>query len=94
MNHKRKGTAREHRSISLFEALGMHCIRAAGSLGPWDFVAMDSLSIVLCQVKSRDWPSQGEIEAMQQWPAPANAKKIIHRWRNRQGLPDVKEVKG
>ena len=24
--------------------------------------------------------------------APANARKLIHRWRDRQSVPDVREV--
>lgn len=89
---KRKGARNEHRSIALLEASGYRCTRAAGSLGAWDIIGIGSTDIVLCQVKTRDWPGQVEMETLRAFPAPHNARKIIHRWRSRQRMPDVKEV--
>ena len=31
-------------------------------------------------------------ETMNLFPVPANCRKLIHRWRDRQRLPDVKEL--
>jgi len=44
------------------------------------------------QVKTRDWPGLVEMETLKNFPAPSTCKKLIHRWRDRVRLPDVKEV--
>jgi hypothetical protein len=44
------------------------------------------------QVKSRDWPGLAEMERLRSFPAPANCRKILHRWRDRQRIPDVREL--
>ena len=92
MNTKRKGTKREHRSITLLEASGYRCTRAAASLGVWDIIGIGSTDVVLVQVKSRDWPGSAETEVLKDFPCPAFCWKLIHRWKDRQRLPDVREV--
>jgi Holliday junction resolvase-like predicted endonuclease len=92
MNAKRKGTAREHRSITLLEAAGYRCTRAAASLGAWDIIGIGSTDVVLVQVKSRDWPGSAEMETLRDFVCPPNARKLVHRWRDRQRTPDIREV--
>jgi hypothetical protein len=92
MNAKAKGNRNEHRSIALLEAAGYRCTRSAGSLGEWDIVGIGSTDVVLCQVKTRDWPGTAEMETLKLFPAPANCRKLVHRWRDRQRLPDVREI--
>jgi Holliday junction resolvase len=92
MNCKAKGTKNEHRSMRLFESLGYECMRAAGSHGVFDFVAIGPLDVILCQVKTRDWPSLLEMETIENFITPANCRKLVHRWRDHQRLPDVREV--
>lgn len=92
MNRKGKGTRNEHRSIAILEAAGYRCTRSAASLGEWDIVGIGSTDFVLCQVKTRDWPGTVETETLRAFVAPINARKILHRWRSRQRLPDVKEL--
>ena len=92
MNSKRKGSKNEHRSIKLLESAGYACTRAAASLGVFDLVGIGPTDIVLVQVKTRDWPGTAEMEAIQLFKAPANAKKLIHRYRDRVRMPDVREV--
>ena len=92
MSAKAKGTRNEHRSIALLEAAGYRCTRSAGSLGEWDIIGIGSTDVVLCQVKTRDWPGTAEMEALKLFPAPANCRKLVHRWRDRQRLPDVREI--
>jgi len=92
MNAKAKGTRNEHRSIVLLEAAGYACTRAAASLGAWDIIGIGSTDMVLLQVKTRDWPGTVEMETLKLFSAPANCRKLIHRWRDRQRLPDVREV--
>lgn len=69
MNAKRKGTAREHRSMALLEAAGYQCTRAAASLGAWDIIGIGSTAVVLVQEKSRDWPGSAEMEVLRDFPA-------------------------
>lgn len=92
MNTKRKGTRNEHRSAALLEAAGYRCTRAAASLGEWDLIAIGSTDVCLVQVKTNAWPGTVELEALKLFPAPANARKLVHRWRDRQRLPDVREL--
>lgn len=89
---KRKGTRNEHRSMALLEAAGYRCTRSAGSLGEWDIIGVGSADVVLVQVKTRDWPGVVETEVLKMFPAPANVRKLIHRWRDHQRLPDTREL--
>ena len=90
MNAKAKGTRNEHRSIRLLEAAGYACTRAAASLGAFDIIGIGSKDVVLVQVKTRDWPGAVETETLREFPVPPNARKLVHRWRDRERLPDVK----
>jgi Holliday junction resolvase len=92
MNAKRKGTRNEHRSMRLLEASGYSVTRAAASLGAWDIIGISATDVVLCQVKSNAWPGSAEMETLRDFAAPPNARKIVHRWRDRQRVPDVRAV--
>ncbi len=92
MNTKAKGNRNEHRSIRLLEALGYACCRSAASLGAWDIIGVGKTDFILVQVKTRDWPGSAEMETLNDFPCPPNAKRMIHRWRDRQRVPDVKEI--
>lgn len=92
MNAKRKGTRNEHRSRLLLEAAGYAVTRAAASLGAWDLIGVGSTDVVLVQVKTRDWPGSVEMEALFAFPVPPNCRRLVHRWRDRQRVPDVREL--
>jgi hypothetical protein len=92
VNTKAKGTRNEHRSTQLLEAAGYAVTQAAASLGVWDLVAIGSTDVALVQVKTRDWPGLVEMETLKLFPAPPNARKLVHRWRDRQRVPDVREL--
>ena len=92
MNRKGKGRRNEHRSRAILEAAGYRCTRAAASLGTWDLIGIGTTDFVLVQVKTRDWPGEVEMEEMREFLAPPNARKLVHRWRDRERLPDVKEI--
>ena len=92
MNTKAKGNRNEYRSIRILESMGYRCTRAAASLGTWDIIGISCVDVVLLQVKTRDWPGSVEMEAMQNFPTPANVRKLVHRWRDRQRLPDVRAI--
>jgi Holliday junction resolvase len=94
MNAKAKGARNEHRSIELLETAGYSYTRAAASLGIFDVIGVGPRDIVLVQVKSNEWPRSVGMEAIRNFPAPANCRKLIHRWRDRQRLPDVRIVEG
>src|SRR5262249_29152287 len=64
LNSKRKGSRNEHRSMAVLEAAGYRCTRSAASLGEWDIVGIGSTDVVLCQVKTRDWPGSAEMETL------------------------------
>lgn len=92
MNCKRKGNRNEYKTIRLLEAAGYSCTRAAASLGVWDVIGVSATDIVLVQVKSNDWAGTVEMESMREFKAPANARKLVHRWRDGARQPDVREV--
>lgn len=92
MNAKAKGSRNERRSRAILEAAGYAVTRAAASLGCWDLVAIGSSDVVLCQVKTRDWPCAAELETLRSFAAPPNCRKLLHRWRDGQRLPDVREL--
>lgn len=92
MNAKRKGTRNEHRSKALLEAAGYAVCRSSASLGCWGLIGVGSTDVVLCQVKTRDWPGTVEMEQLRDFLALPDARKLVHRWRDRQRLPDVREV--
>lgn len=92
MNCKGKGTRNEHRSMRVLESAGYACTRAAASLGAWDIIAIGSQDVILLQVKTRDWPGSVEMETLKNFVAPSLCRKLVHRWRDHQRLPDVKEL--
>lgn len=92
MNSKAKGTRNEHRSKKLLELAGYTLMRAGASLGVWDLVGIGSTDFVLVQVKTRDWPGLVEMETLRTFVAPPNARKLVHRWRDHQRQPDVREL--
>jgi len=89
-NAKAKGTRNEHRSARLLEAAGYRVTRAAASLGAWDLIGIGPTDVVLVQCKTRDWPGTVELETLRLFPAPSNARKLVHRWVDGQRQPDVK----
>ncbi len=87
-----KGARQERRSAALLEAGGYRTTRSAGSLGQWDLIGISSTDVVLVQVKTRDWPGAAETAALRDFPAPPNCRKLVHRWRDWQRVPDVREL--
>ncbi len=92
VNTARKGRRLEHRSRDILEAAGYSVVRAAASKGSWDLVGVGSTDVVLCQVKANAWPGTVEMEQLRAFPCPPNCRRLVHRWRDRQRVPDVREV--
>ena len=65
---------------------------SAASLSEWDIIGIGSRDVILVQVKTRDWPGSVEMETLREFAAPPMARKLVHRWRDRQRLPDVREL--
>lgn len=82
---------RLQRPIAHLEAAGRARTRGAAALRIWDIVRIGSTDVLLVQVKTRDWPSIAEIEAIRRFPGPLNCRKLVHRWRTRHRTPDVRE---
>ena len=51
-----------------------------------------STDMVLVQVKTNQWPGSVEMETLKAFPCPANCRRLVHRWRDKQRLPDVREI--
>lgn len=47
---------------------GYNCTRADAWPGAWDVIETGSTDVVLCPVKSNEWP---RLEALRLFPAPA-----------------------
>ena len=92
LNCKAKGSRAEHKSMRLLESLGYRVTRAAASLGAWDLIGISKHDFCVVQVKCNTFPGSVEMETLKLFDVPANCRKLIHRWRDRQRLPDVKEV--
>ena len=92
MNCKQKGSRAEHRTMRLLESAGYACTRAAASLGAFDVIGVSSTDVLLVQVKSNAWPGSVEMKLLKNFAVPPGCRKLVHRWRDRQRLPDVKEL--
>lgn len=62
MNAKAKGTRAEHRAMRILEAVGYYCVRAGGSLGMFDVIAIGPRDVRCIQVKAGDGNYCSKIE--------------------------------
>ncbi len=93
MNRKAKGNRNEYKTIRLLESLGYECFRMAGSLGRFDVIGISASDVALVQVKSNRNPSRAELDAIRELDAPDNCRKLIHVWKDRQSMPDIRDIK-
>jgi hypothetical protein len=42
--------------------------------------------------KSNEWPRAVEMESLKNFACPPGCKKLVHRWRDRVRMPDVRVV--
>jgi Holliday junction resolvase len=91
-NAKAKGSRNERRTMALLEAAGYVCTKAGGSLGIFDVIGISTQDTVCVQVKSNAWPGTLEMEALKNFQGHERCRVIVHRWRDRQRMPDVREV--
>lgn len=92
MNGKAKGTRNEHKSRDRHLGAGACVVRAGGSLGLFDLVALYGDYALLIQVKSNRWPGTVEMQALSQFIAPHYGRKIVERWDDYAKSPLVREV--
>ena len=69
-SRKEKGRKRELRARRMLEECGFEVVRAAGSHGLFDLVAISSKGIRLIQVKTNRKPPPAEMEALREFKAP------------------------
>ena len=93
MNCKAKGSRNERKTIRLLEAAGYACTKAAASLGVFDIIAIGHADMVCVQVKSNNWPRSAEMALIEAFPCPLNVRKVVHRWRDRARVPDMREIR-
>jgi Holliday junction resolvase len=77
MNMKAKGSRRERQARKILEASGHYVVKAGGSLGIFDLVAVSPLGARLIQVKSNHKPRPVERERLEQFPCFSFATKEI-----------------
>ncbi len=93
MNNYRIGRRQEYRTMRLLEnVFGYTTFRMAGSHGLFDVIGIGHHDVVLVQVKNSRMPSSEELEQLRDFKVPKNCRKLIHVWRPRKALPDVKEL--
>jgi Holliday junction resolvase len=92
MNAKAKGSRNERKTMRLLEAAGYVCMKAGASLGIFDVIGIGSQDFVLVQCKTNRWGSSAELESIKMFRAPANARKLLHRWDDYARLPKVREL--
>jgi Holliday junction resolvase len=89
VNNKAKGTRREHAARRILELAGYTVIRAAGSHGLFDLVAVGPRDCRLVQVKCNGYLSGVEREQLQLLVVPDNVVKECWRFVDRCRTPIV-----
>src|SRR5579864_9348878 len=93
MNAKRKGTRAEHRAMRILETAGYVCIRAGGSLGLFDVIAVGPVDVRLIQVKAgTKYLSAVEREHIAALPVPANVSREAWRFPDRCREPLIERI--
>ena len=64
MNCKAKGSRRERQARKILETAGYHVVKAGGSLGTFDLIALGPRGARLVQVKSNEKPRPAERERL------------------------------
>ena len=95
MNAKAKGARAEHKAMRLLEAAGYSCVRAGGSLGMFDVIAIGPQDVRCLQVKSgKEYCSHLERELLTECPMPANCSREVWRFPDRCRVPIIEVLSG
>jgi Archaeal holliday junction resolvase (hjc). len=93
-NPKAKGARAERRTRVVLQAAGYYCLKAGGSLGIFDLVAIGFGDLRCIQVKAGTQYCSGiEREQIQSLPLPVWATKEIWRWPDRAKEPIIEWIR-
>ncbi len=93
MTNYEKGRRREYQVMRALEAAGFYCIRAAGSHGLFDVVAIGPNELRLIQVKANQMASPAEQECLREFDlGPEGTSKYIWLYVNGQRKPIVHRI--
>lgn len=81
-NPKAKGSRNERRSRDIYLKQGFYVVKAGGSLGMWDIVALGPDGVDLVQVKSNRNPPRPEMEVLKAFQAFHYCRKVLHVWHD------------
>jgi Holliday junction resolvase len=90
MNTAHKGRRVEWKTRDALEAQGYAVVRAAGSHGVFDLVAIGPKDVRLLQVKANRWPGSDEMEKLRSFRCPAIVSREVWRWDDRMPGPKVR----
>ena len=93
MNAKAKGARRERQARKILETAGYYVVKAGGSLGIFDLVALGPQGARLIQCKSNEKPRPAERERLELFPRLPYCSKELWVFYDRQKEPVV-EVLG
>jgi len=91
-NPKAKGSRAEHKARRILEASGYLVLKAGGSLGLFDLVALGPMDLKCIQVKANGYCSAVEREQLQLAVVPANCSKEIWRFKDRVRDPLIERL--
>lgn len=86
-NSKAKGSRNERRSRDIYLKRGFYVIKAGGSLGMWDIVALGPDGVDLVQVKSNRNPPKDEMAILKAFVPFHYCRKLLHVWKDYQREP-------
>jgi len=89
MNAKAKGSRRERQARTILEMAGYHVVKAGGSLGVFDLVALGPQRVRLVQVKSNEKPRPAERERLALFPRFPYTSKEVWVFYDRQREPAI-----
>jgi Holliday junction resolvase len=89
MNTKAKGSRREREARKILELAGYFVVKAGGSLGCWDLVALGPAGARLVQVKSNEKPRPAERERLELFPRLSYCSKELWVFYDYQREPAI-----
>jgi Holliday junction resolvase len=89
VNTKGKGSRRERQARTILETAGYFVVKAGGSLGCWDLVALGPQGARLVQVKSNEKPRPAERERLAMFPRFPYTSKEVWIFFDRQREPVI-----
>ena len=89
INAKQKGARRERQVRKILESHGYLVVKAGGSLGMFDLLAVGSQLLYMIQVKSNRMPGKIEMKRIADFPCPSYAVKEIWVLKDRVKDPEI-----